>query len=261
MMNPEKYTLHLGGDELTSCLSQLNSLEERPIGKVSIQVIDGNLIIERRINKKTSAIVEIQASGHWPFPVTIKWSNFERLLLKEHAPVIKLQLFIDPTTGEGGLIADGIHLSPEEVSTQLSLELSNQPPARAQVVEKSTAKDLILERIRVLDAINQARGNVSQEQLSKFYERDYELGRLIKLIRGEACQICGHYFLTKDGGRYVECHHLEHLAHNGMDCSKNIIVVCANHHRQFHYGLVEILNHTTFSVTVKIDGVSYICNL
>ncbi len=260
-MQHEHYVLNLSGDELASCLRQLNALEEKSKGTVGVKVIDGRLLIERRISKKSFATVELQASGHWPFPLSLKWSTFERLLLKEHAPMIKLQLFVDPATGKSKFVADGMHLSPDEVSTQLSLELSTQAPLRALLEEKVLAENSMLRRIQELDAINEAMGTTSKELLAKSYERDQELGRLIKLVRGEACQICGHYFLTPDGKRYVECHHLEHLANEGLDCSKNILVVCANHHRQLHYGIAKILSHTSACVVVEIDGVPHTCKL
>lgn len=260
-MHPEHYVLNLSGDELASCLHQLNALDERPKGTVGVQVIDGRLLIERRVSKKNVATVELKASGHWPFPLSLKWSTFERLLLKEHAPMVKLQLFIDPTTGKSKFVVDGMHLPPDQVSTQLSLELSTQAPLRALLTDHSLAESPILQRIQALDAINAAMGTTSKELLAKSYERDQELSSLIKLARGEACQICGHYFLSPAGKRYVECHHLEHLANEGLDCSKNILVVCANHHRQLHYGSSKILSHTSASVVIEIDGVPYICKL
>lgn len=260
-MSPEHYVLNLSGEELASCLHQLNALDEKPKGTVSVQVIDGRLFIERRVSKKNIATIELHASGHWPFPLSLKWSTFERLLLKEHAPVVKLQLFIDPATGKSKFVADGMHLPPDQVSTQLSLELSTQVPLRALMTDQSLTVSPILQRIQALDAINTAMGVTSKEVLAKTYERDQELSNLIKLARGEACQICGYYFVGSDGKRYVECHHLEHLANDGLDCSKNIVVVCANHHRQLHYGSAKILSHTSAFVVIEIDGVRYTCNL
>lgn len=260
-MQSEHYVLNLSGDELAACLRQLNALEEKAKGTVDVRVVDGRLRIERRVSKKCNATVELQASGHWPFPLTLKWSTFERLLLKEHAPMVKLQLFIDTTTGKSTFIADGMHLPPDQITTQLSLDLSTQRPLRALLADESLAQDPILQRIQALDAINAAMGTTSKELLATAYERDQELSNLIKLARGEACQICGHYFLTPAGKRYVECHHLEHLANEGLDCSKNMLVVCANHHRQLHYGSARILSHSNAAVVIEIDGTSYTCKL
>ncbi|MBC3874463.1 HNH endonuclease [Undibacterium flavidum] len=257
----EHYVLNLCGDELTTCLHQLKALEEKPKGTVGIQVIDGRLMIERRVGKKNIATIELKASGHWPFSLTLKWTTFERLLLKEHAPMVKLQLFIDSSTGKSRFVADGMHLPPDQISTQLSLELLTDVPLRTLMTGGFSHESLMLERIHTLDAINAAMGITIKELLAKSYERDQELSKLIKLVRGEACQICGHYFLTLDGRKYVECHHLEHLANEGLDCSKNILVVCANHHRQLHYGLAKILSHTNESVVIEIDGVSHTCKL
>lgn len=260
-MELEHYELNLNGDKLSSCLQQLNALEEGPRGTVEIKVVDGTLMIERRINNRNRAAVELEASGHWPFPLLFKWSIFDRLLLKEHASMVKFQLSIDPASGKGKFVANGMHFPLDEVSKQLSFELSTQIPSRAPLTEKHFSENSLLERIRELDAINSANGTTSKELIAKSYERDQNLNRLIKQARGESCQICGHYFLTPDGGRYVECHHLEHLANEGLDCSKNILVVCANHHRQLHYGVVKILSHTNTKVVIEIDGVTCTCTV
>jgi predicted HNH restriction endonuclease len=129
------------------------------------------------------------------------------------------------------------------------------------LTDEPLAENSILQRIQALDTINAAMRPTSKELLAKSYERDQELSSLIKLARGEACQICGYYFLRPDGKRYVECHHLEHLANEGLDCSKNILVVCANHHRQRHYGTAKILSHTSVFIVIEIDGMPYTCGL
>jgi predicted HNH restriction endonuclease len=119
----------------------------------------------------------------------------------------------------------------------------------------------ILQRIKEIDATNEKNGVISKEVTSKVYERDEELNRLLKVHRGAACQICGYYFLTAKDERYVECHHLEYLANDGFDCSKNMLIVCANHHRQLHYGKTKILNHTSEQVIIEIDDVVHVCQL
>jgi hypothetical protein len=46
--------------------------------------------------------------------------------MKEHASIVKLQLTLDPSSGNAKFIADGMHLSPEEISTQLSLSYQHK---------------------------------------------------------------------------------------------------------------------------------------
>ena len=53
------------------------------------------------------------------------------------------------------------------------------------------------------------------------------------------CEACENPapFLRRDGRPYLEVHHKVQLAHNGEDCVANSIALCANCHRQSHYGV------------------------
>ena len=122
-------------------------------------------------------------------------------------------------------------------------------------------RKMIMARVAEIDAVNASSPPTSRFELALRYERDDALNRLIKELRGSACQICGGSFQLKSGGAYCEVHHLEHLARAGLDVSNNMIVLCAQHHRQFHYGEVRILEHTSAFITVEVDGVKYECRL
>lgn len=55
---------------------------------------------------------------------------------------------------------------------------------------------------------------------------------------------------------YVETHHIEHasLLIKGSLALHNLITVCANHHRQFHYGNLEIIDRTEQHFYFDING-------
>jgi len=62
----------------------------------------------------------------------------------------------------------------------------------------------------------------------------------IRIILGDiykgSCQLCSFSFLKRDGAPYYEIHHLEpKLGHH----PKNLVLVCANCHRQFEYANVQ----------------------
>jgi hypothetical protein len=139
-----------------------------------------------------------------------------------------------------------------ELSAPSGRELQARPP---------TDVDLILERIRTIDAENSQSPPRASHALAQRYERDDTLARLLKTLRGDACQICGFSFRTRDGRSYTECHHLEQLANGGLDVTRNMVVLCANHHRQFHHGNVAVLAHTPDVLSVSIDGTAYTCAL
>jgi 5-methylcytosine-specific restriction protein A len=51
------------------------------------------------------------------------------------------------------------------------------------------------------------------------------------------CEWCGALgFETVDGKIYLETHHIIALRDGGHDNAKNVAALCANDHRQFHYG-------------------------
>ena len=51
------------------------------------------------------------------------------------------------------------------------------------------------------------------------------------------CEYCDKPRFTKlDGSRYVETHHIIALANDGAEKVSNVIALCANHHRQAHFG-------------------------
>jgi hypothetical protein len=119
----------------------------------------------------------------------------------------------------------------------------------------------LLARIAAIDAENGLAPPLDVEALAVRYERDHTLTTLLKRLRGGACQVCGSSFVTKAGGSYTECHHLEQLANGGLDVSRNMLVLCANHHRQFHYGRVEVISHSSELLVVSIDSEIYRCSL
>jgi predicted restriction endonuclease len=51
------------------------------------------------------------------------------------------------------------------------------------------------------------------------------------------CQVdgCGFTFLMKNNEHYCEAHHLIPLSEGGSQLEDNIVILCANHHRMFHF--------------------------
>ncbi len=115
--------------------------------------------------------------------------------------------------------------------------------------------------IEEIDKINSDNPPARIEELALMFERDSRLVSLIKAVRGNECQICGYTFSQTNGDNYSELHHLEHLADGGLDVANNLIVLCANHHRQFHYGKVKIIVHTQDRIVIELDGKIHECQI
>jgi hypothetical protein len=58
------------------------------------------------------------------------------------------------------------------------------------------------------------------------------------LLRADGrCEWCNEPgFLTDDGSRYLETHHVLPLSEGGPDTIENVIALCPNHHREAHFG-------------------------
>ena len=101
-----------------------------------------------------------------------------------------------------------------------------------------------------------------KERQSRYIERG-PVGAKVKKLNGFKCQICdalGHHphaFLKPNGEPYVEAHHVMPVSKlkKGSLHAANIMTLCANHHRQLHFGAVEVeITDTHF--TLKVGGVT-----
>lgn len=72
------------------------------------------------------------------------------------------------------------------------------------------------------------------------------------------CQVCRFTFLKKDRTPYFEIHHLNpNLGHH----PKNLILVCANCHRQFEYADIETyMNENGWLIEVKFNDQNFMIN-
>lgn len=101
-------------------------------------------------------------------------------------------------------------------------------------------KDL-LEDLQILD-------NERKEITRNVIIRYQKLVERIKQTRGRKCQICQYSFIMDNGNEYCEAHHIQYLSKNGSQSSDNVILLCPNHHRMFHYA------HDAVFVDDLVDG-------
>lgn len=73
--------------------------------------------------------------------------------------------------------------------------------------------------------------------VSQTYQRDPKVRKAVELRAKGKCEHCGKLgFRKSDGTFYVETHHIIALAEDGADRVSNVIALCADHHREAHYG-------------------------
>lgn len=100
--------------------------------------------------------------------------------------------------------------------------------------------------------------NITEEKLVRLVKRYRNIVNKKKKECGCRCQICGLTFLMDNGNYYCEAHHLIPISEDGSQGSENVIILCANHHRMFHYAKNNInIREENGEKIISIDGVCY----
>ena len=96
--------------------------------------------------------------------------------------------------------------------------------------------------------------------VSKRIERGLIANKIKKqyAFKCKVCEALGqdpYSFKKVNGEFYVETHHINQVSNlaKGSLGSSNLITVCANHHRQIHYGNVIIIENKKDSLSLSID--------
>lgn len=90
-----------------------------------------------------------------------------------------------------------------------------------------------------LDAINDIGTDRPLQGTSNvtYYIRDQSVRLAVKKRAKGRCEYCGEPgFKCEDGSTYLEAHHIIALANDGADQMTNVIALCANDHREAHFG-------------------------
>jgi hypothetical protein len=99
-----------------------------------------------------------------------------------------------------------------------------------------------------------------KERVSRTIERG-PIGTLVKRGNGFKCQLCAALgrnplgFRKKNGEPYVEAHHVMPVAKQqiGSLSGSNVLTLCANHHREVHFGCAEVAVKAD-AFEIRIDG-------
>lgn len=69
------------------------------------------------------------------------------------------------------------------------------------------------------------------------FVRNPAVRRTVMARANGLCEWCGELgFATDDGSVFLETHHVVPLSENGPDTVSNVVALCANHHREAHFG-------------------------
>ncbi len=142
------------------------------------------------------------------------------------------------------------------------IELIHEEDNNLKEIEKSVEKEPVSNPEEIINLENKfinAKPKI-KEIISKRIERG-PLSQKIKIITNFKCLICDklgkefYSFKKKNGEPYIEAHHVIPVSEQkiGTLALSNIITVCANHHRQLHYGNVKCEIYDK-KIIFKIDG-------
>jgi predicted RNA-binding protein with PUA-like domain len=99
-----------------------------------------------------------------------------------------------------------------------------------------------------------------RERLSRTIERG-PIGACVKRVNDFKCQLCAALgrnpigFKKKNGEPYVEAHHVMPVAKQqiGSLAASNVLTLCANHHREVHFSVVDVFTHADV-FEIRIEG-------
>lgn len=163
-----------------------------------------------------------------------------------------------------------------------ALSLNPENTKLKSFVEKfSTEEKLTKEKFELLDCIDVVRDLSSdtlkdieklerkmkslkpevKQRISNYIERGI-ISNKVKKLNNYKCSVCEvmgsntNSFIKTNGETYIETHHVEPVStiKEGILGTCNLMTVCANHHRQLHYGDVELIENTKTEFLFRIEN-------
>lgn len=137
-------------------------------------------------------------------------------------------------------------ISADDFHAVLDLLGVDQQTIATQVVEDNVP--YTIDRLALLEGKFLHASPEIKTHLGKRIERG-PIGAEVKRLNGYRCQLCDALgqnpigFTKRNGEFYVEAHHVMpvHRQQIGSLSAANIVTLCANHHRQVHYGNVDVV--------------------
>lgn len=156
-----------------------------------------------------------------------------------------------------GFQASSFPISADDFQAVLDLLGEDRDAIAAEVVQDRAET---IDRLAELESKYLHASPEVKIRVSKGIERG-PIGAEVKRLNGFQCQLCAALerdplgFKKRNGERYVEAHHVMpvHRKEIGSLSAANIVTLCANHHREVHYGDVNVVVGDE-NFTFTIDG-------
>lgn len=173
---------------------------------------------------------------------------------------LSIETLLERATGVSKLLLEGFQGSTFPISGDDFRTIAVLLGVRSEdLPELDDTPDLVNALQSVEDKYTDAAPEVKERQ-SRYIERG-PAGAKVKKLNKFKCQICEalgrnpHAFEKPNGEPYVEAHHVMPVSKlkKGSLNAANIMTVCANHHRQLHFGGVEVSIEANY-FEMDIDG-------
>jgi 5-methylcytosine-specific restriction enzyme A len=112
---------------------------------------------------------------------------------------------------------------------------SCDPSARTYTLTRGASAQRYIDQFAITD------GNVAPAEkktvVSQVFERSAHVRQRALQRAAGRCEFCRQPgFTTASGQIYLETHHIVPLSESGPDTDDNVAALCANHHKQAHFG-------------------------
>ena len=156
-------------------------------------------------------------------------NGYKRADLREKLAITTVSSFV-PFVAVSRMDANNSEQSG--IIEELQTDIIKMPRLPNGIVYTSVDRDFFDDFYKEID-INL----IPESDLREMMRRNHSIVRKMKKKRDYTCQICGeNRFLMDNGDYYCEAHHINHIGQGGSQTDEsNIIILCANHHRKFHY--------------------------
>ena len=114
-----------------------------------------------------------------------------------------------------------------------------------------------LERDEIIKSLREDEEQVLITKNIVGYKRNPKRIGAIKELGKFQCQICQNFILKKNGGRYIEAAHIKAKHLKGQETIQNILLLCPNHHKEFDFGDLEIINWDDSSITFILNEIEH----
>jgi hypothetical protein len=112
----------------------------------------------------------------------------------------------------------------------------------------------------ILTILNEKMKNLKPEKveaiIKKSIRKDSRIVQLLKSTYNYKCQYpgCTAKIKMKNGKYYIEVAHIRPFSRGGKSIIGNLLVLCPNHHKEFDFGDLQIINQTDYLLKGTLNG-------